>query len=133
MTEIVAHYLRSFRDGNQEEAFHGLLGAGHDELPNLIATCRSETDAEVRAFLVELIWQHRQPSVIPFLGEALSDPDPRVWKEAMNGLVALASPAALEALLAARGRTFSSQQEGEKFQGWLAEAIEQTKQAGEAM
>jgi HEAT repeat protein len=122
---MIADYLRRFREGDAEDAFHGLLEMDHAILPELIAAFRGEADGEVRRFLVEVIWQHRQPSAIPFLGEVLRDPDPQVWKEALDGLVALASPAAIEALRAARGRTFPSKRQIEEFRGWLEEALEQ--------
>ena len=96
---IVAEYLQRFRKGDREGAFHNLLEKGHEILPVLMAAFHSECDSQVREFLVEVIWQHRQPSVIPFLGEALQDPEPEVWKQALDGLVTLASLAALEIYL----------------------------------
>src|SRR5262245_58891265 len=98
----------------------------HAVLPDLISAFHAESDTEVRAFLVEIIWQHRQPSVIPFLGEALFDSDPNVWRQALDGLVALASPASLDVLQAARARQFPRQCEA-AFRRWLDEAIEQVE------
>src|SRR5262245_43265713 len=67
----VADYLSRYRRGDREAAFFGLLETDHAILPELVAAFRSESDSRVRAFLVEVIWLHRQQSVIPFLGEAL--------------------------------------------------------------
>ena len=119
--EYVAEYVRRYREGRRDDAFFGLLEAGADVLPELIAAFRKESDSRVRAFLVEVMWQHRQQSVIPILGEALRDPEPLVWRQAMDGLVALASPAALEVLRSAR------QFGNDEFRGWLAEAIDQVE------
>jgi len=92
-----------------------------------MVTFRMEPDAQVRAFLVEIVWQLRQPSVIPFLGEALCDSEPAVWQQAMDGLVALASPAALEVLRSARARQFPHRREAAEFHAWLHEAIAQAE------
>jgi hypothetical protein len=125
----VACYLDRLRHGDRDTAFFGLLEIEDDALPELTAACRAEPDGEIRAFLVEVIWQHGCPSVIPFLGEALQDPDPRVWKEAIDGLVTMASQAALKALQSARGRDFQQQRDTDEFCAWLKEAIEQIEQA----
>jgi len=99
----------------------------HAVLPELMAVFRAERDVQVRAFLVEVTWQHRQPSAVSFLGEALLDPEPVVWKEALDGLVTLASPAALEVLRSARIRQFPDPRSAEEFRGWLEEAIAQAE------
>ncbi len=118
----ITHYLEQFRKGDRDDAFFGLLEMDHDILPELIAVFRRERDTRVRAFLVEVIWQHRQSSVIPFLGEALGDFEPVGWKQALDGLVALASPASLETLHAAK-----RQQRPADFGRWMDEAIEQAE------
>jgi hypothetical protein len=50
-----------------------------------------------------------------------------VWKQALDGLVTLASPQALEVLKAAKTRQFSQQKDTEEFHRWLDEAIEQAE------
>lgn len=84
-TSQIQEYLERFRRGDGESAFFGLTEMEHDVLPELIAAFKKERDSRVRAFLVEIIWQHRQQSVIPFLAEVLHDPEPDVWKEALDG------------------------------------------------
>jgi len=123
----VADYLHRYRQGDCDLAFFGLLEADHEVLPELIAAFRVEPDGRVRAFLVEVIWQHREPSVVPFLGEALRDSESDVWRQALDGLVTLASPAALEVLHSARRLAT------DEFSGWLEEAIEQVKKLVEAL
>jgi hypothetical protein len=100
----IHHYLDVFRRGDRDTAFHGLLEMDRRILPELMAAFRIEHDIAVREFLVEIVWQSRDESIIPFLAEALIDPEPRIWRQALNGVVALASPAALDALRAARTR-----------------------------
>ncbi len=118
----VAEYLQRYREGHRDEAFFGLLETGQDILPELISAFRTESASRVRAFLVEVIWQHRQQSVIPFLGQALRDSESVVWREALDGLVTLASPAALEVLRSAHHSATG------ECRSWIAEAIEQVQE-----
>jgi HEAT repeat protein len=118
--EIVDYYVEKARTGDSEAAFHGLRALANSTLPALQDAYRSETDADVRALLVHAIWQHRQPSAIEFLGDALRDPSPEVWKQALDGLVTLASPEAKRVLQVAATRD-----ENKERRDWIAEAIEQ--------
>jgi hypothetical protein len=118
----VTDYLQRYREGHRDEAFFGLLETDPDILPFLMSAFRAESDGRVRAFLVEVIWQHRKQSVIPFLGEALADSESVVWRQALDGLVTLSSPAALEILHSShRSATGESR-------GWIAEAIEHAQE-----
>jgi len=119
--------MDQYRRGEVDQAYHSLLELDHAALPELIAAFRAATNVGLRVFLLGVTWQHRQPSVIPLLAEALADSEPRVWREALAGLVALASPAALEALRAARGRQFPKRRDSEEFHRWLEEAIGQAE------
>lgn len=121
-SDYIADCLRRYRDGHRDDAFFGLLETDYDVLPELMTAYRTESDSRVRAFLVEVIWQYRQQSVIPFLGEALRSSEPVVWQQALDGLVALASPAALEVL-----RSVHQSATGE-FRGWVEEAIGQAQE-----
>jgi HEAT repeat protein len=85
-------------------------------------TC--EDDPVVRSMIVEAIWQHRQPSVVTFLADVLRDPTPMVWRQALDGLVTLASPESI--------RVLRSAADGEIEAGrraWIEEAIEQATDA----
>ncbi len=126
MSEVAEH-LDRFRAGDREGAFFGLIETGVAILPDLIAAFHGEQDARVREFLVEVIWQNREPSVIPFLGEALHDPEAAVWKQALDGLVALATPAALDTLRAAAERQSATPERTGEFREWLAEGIAQVE------
>jgi hypothetical protein len=57
-----------------------------------------------RALIVEAVWQHRQPTSVDFLAIALDDPHPDVWKQALDGLVTLASPESRKVLELAKSR-----------------------------
>lgn len=121
----IAYYLERYHMGDADGAFHGLLELDQASLPELVHEFRAATDTRLRVFLLGVIWQHRQQSAIPVLTEALLDSDAPVWREALDGLVALASPASIEALYAARTRSFTTQEDAKEFRCWLEEAIEQ--------
>lgn len=123
----LAACLRRLREGHREDAFFGLLEMDPRGLPELMAAFQVEPDREVRAFLVEVVRQHRQPSAIPFLGEALYDSEPVVWQEAMDGLVSLGSLAALEVLRSARTRQFPHRRDTDTFLAGVEEAIAQVE------
>jgi hypothetical protein len=123
----IAFYLEQYHQGRGDEAFDGLLELEHGALPDLANAFRRSTDTSVRTFLLNAIWQHRQPGAIPLLADALFDAEPQIWQEAMNGLVALASPESLEALRRARTRQFANDRESQRFSGWLEEAIGQAE------
>jgi HEAT repeat protein len=107
--------------GRREAAFHCLFDLGASALPRLTEAYRAEADPAVRDLLVEVIWQLRSPSSIDFLGEALQDPDPEVWKQALDGLVTLASPESLRILQSARD---TLRVPDDDFREWVEGAIE---------
>ena len=123
----ISYYLERYREGDADRALHGLLELDDEDLRELASEFRAATDTRLRVFLLGVIWQHRQQSVVPLLAEALLDSEPRVWREALDGLVTLASPASLEVLRAARTRHFTKQHDAEEFRRWLEEAIEQAE------
>jgi len=126
-TSQIAYYLERYKNGHWDDAFHSLLEMDHRALPELMMEFRRTDDIDLRIFLVNVIWEHRQQSCVEFLREALFDLESRVWREALNGLVTLASPAALEVLRAGRAREFPAQRKTDEFRQWLEEAIEQTE------
>jgi hypothetical protein len=127
-SEWIAYYLDRYRAGDVENAFHSLAELEHEALPELIALYRATSDTDLRLFLLKVIIEHRQHSIIPLLAEALHAPEKSIWRQALDGLVILASPAALEALHAARSRAFSKPRDAEDFRSWIDEAIEQTEE-----
>ena len=129
LSDAIGEYCEMYLSGDYDNAFHGLLEMTPAILPDLMAAYRVEHDTQIRLFLLNVIWEYRDQSVIPLLGEALFDLQKRIWQEALDGLVALASPTAVDALRAARNRQFTTEHDTETFGLWLAEAIEQAEQA----
>ncbi len=70
--------------------------------------------------IVEAIWQHRRPSTMTFLADALRDSGSIVWKQALDGLVTLASSEPIQVLR-------SAMEEGTDIErrAWIEEAIAQ--------
>lgn len=89
----VRHYVELARAGQPEPAFFGLIDLDRSALlPILEQEICSEQNPAIRALLVKVVWNSRSPAAIPFLAEALCDADSAVSNEALDGLVALASP-----------------------------------------
>ena len=61
---------------------------------------------------------------MPLLGSALADSADSVWKEALDGLVAIGGPEALQALRQARARLTTDARDSNKRE-WIDEAVDQ--------
>jgi HEAT repeat protein len=120
--DAVNDYLKEARQGDGDSAYHGLVELGPQAIPLLAEAYRAEADPLIRALIVEVVRQHRSPTSIDFLADALGDPHPEVWKQALDGLVTLASDEARRVLQAAAGRT-AHDDRGRR--PWIEEAIEQ--------
>jgi hypothetical protein len=112
----------------EEEAFSELLEMPGDVLPALTAAFRTQQDPALRAFLVKAAWQRGDRQAIALLAEAVNQSDEEIWQEALDGLVALASPEALAVLMAARTRKFADRSVSQRFQSCAREAIEYIRQ-----
>ncbi|HTQ39337.1 MAG TPA: HEAT repeat domain-containing protein [Pirellulales bacterium] len=124
-SDVAAYYLERLRAEDNSAAFFGLLESDSSVVPDLVALYRSESDPSIREFAIEVLWQRRDLSIIPLLGEALHDPNTAVWQQALDGLVALASPESLAVLRQAQTKQFSKQGDAQEFRQWIDEAIEQ--------
>ena len=128
--EYVDHLLSQVRtkaDG-AESAACALEFADHAILPILGRHLKEERDAEVRERIIEIIGEHRVPTALPILAEALFDESPLVWKKALDGLVTLDLPECVNAIAAARSRAFGREKDSQYFQEWLDEAIQQLRE-----
>ena len=54
-------------------------------LPALTAAFRGEQDPALRAFLVEVACERRDPMAIHLLTEALDQRDEEIWQSALDG------------------------------------------------
>jgi HEAT repeats len=118
--DAVSFYIATARNGDVDGAFHGLRELGADALPALQTVYRGENDPIIRSLIIRAAWEPRRPSVIDFLTKALRDPAPMVWREALDGLVALSSAESFRAL-----QTAADQVDEPERRAWIEEAIEQ--------
>jgi HEAT repeat protein len=121
VTVNIAAYLDWARRGNREAAFDSLMNLGEPAIPRLVEAYRAEAEPALRALIVEVVWQLRSHASIDFLGEALQDPSPEVWRQALDGLVTLATPQSLRILEGARE---TGKPGDEDFQAWIDGAIQ---------
>ena len=119
--KTITSYLDWARTGNPEAALQGLIDLGEAAIPHLVEAYRAEADPTVRALIVEAVWQIRSHASIDFLGEALQDPSGEVWRQALDGLVTLATPESLRIL---EGALETTKAGDEDFQTWIEGAIE---------
>jgi hypothetical protein len=111
-----------------DRALCNLISLGTAAIPLVAALYDRESQPRRRATIVHAVWEFRDSSALPALATALRDPDDRVWEEALDGIVTIGSPVALEVLEAARPAvgTFS---DAEVRRQWIDEAVEQLKRA----
>ena len=121
--EYVKYYLPLL--GVEDGAYFALIDRGLGIVPVLVKAFHTEREPKMKSRILEVIWQHRDPAAIPVLAEALLDPAPAVWKEALNGLVALNRPECISVLEKARGRDIEGGKSSSSFISWVEEALEQ--------
>jgi hypothetical protein len=121
MTEV-DFYLNAARNGDLDMARHGLIELENRAIPALREAYWTESDPAIRALIVEAAWQHRLPPTIDFLSAALADTHPGVWKQALDGLVTLASADSRKVLETALERAAIGDSE---HRAWIEEAIGQ--------
>ena len=117
---LVPDALTRWRSGGFDGIECSLVQAPDSVVAPLMDAYRVEADPRVRQAIVFTLWQRRSLAIVPFLEVALRDRDRRVWQEGLDGLVALGSPAARAALVAARNVGLAGKQ-----RPWIDEAIEQ--------
>jgi hypothetical protein len=119
--------LEKFRNGDEEAAFFDLIEMEGEVLPALTEHFRIEADIAARTLLVRVAWERRDQAALPLLAEALGQPQEEIWQEALDGLVAFASPESLEILRRARQREDADEITARRFRMWLEEAIQQVE------
>ena len=128
MATDIREILERFRSGAEEEAFFELLEMPSDIVPALTTAFRTEQNSALRAFLIKVAWQRGDRQAIALLAEAVNQSDEQIWQEALDGLVALASPQALAVLMAVKTRELSDRSATRRFQSCVTEALEYIRQ-----
>jgi hypothetical protein len=125
---FATYFISQLAHGDRDSAFHSLIEADHAVIQYLITAYRKERVPAIRADLVEIIWQHRQPETTHFLLDVLSDEAPLVFRCALDGLVALGGREVV-ALMQARRQSFAQDGSQERAE-WIDEALVQLVQKG---
>lgn len=110
--------------GPQAKSAECTLTAMPETLPAVLEAYEREPDQRRRATLIHCLWEYRDNAVVPTLRKALLDGDQRVWREALDGFVALGGAKAEEALRETRDRLSGQPSAGAK-RAWIDEALEQ--------
>lgn len=126
--DYVANYLQQLREGQYESAFFNLIEGRREVVPLLIEAFDKGENRDFRAQLVQCIWQIRLPETIGFLAGVLHDLEPAVWKEALDGLVALRGSEAVKALEKARIVISARPGPGVTLE-WIDEALQQLRES----
>jgi HEAT repeat protein len=105
---------------------------GPQVLPELTRRFAESREIAFRAALVGLARNIRSADALPLLDRALQDESPVVWKEALDGLVTLASPASVRLLEEALDRTPPGEVSVEEWISWVQEALQQARAGYEA-
>ena len=118
----VAQLVDSLCHGNDSDnAFHTLIEADKSIIPLLIHQFTTRASGADRARIIEVIWQHRDKTLIPVLASALRDPHPEVWKHALDGLVTIGGIKSRAALIDFRSELAEDSEQA----SWVDEAIGQ--------
>ena len=121
LEEQVSYYISALRGTDRENAYHRLIELGPQVIPFVTTHFRRELDAAVQVTLLNVAWRTKSSNAIPLLAEALKHVETSVWKEALDRLVSLGGPDALDVIRQARRRA------PEKAE-WIEEAIVQIAQ-----
>lgn len=122
LREVIKDLINELKYGDSGQAYHNLIELDSAALPLIQQAFEEETDIEVKATLIEIIWQHRDVHTLPFLEQTLTSNDAPIWKAAIDGLVAYECLDSLAALKEALSRT----EDAVKAE-WIQEALDQIK------
>ena len=123
MQSTIRQALEHYRNGDDDAAIATIGEITDDLLPTLAELYRNETDPDLRAFLVRIVWERREAGAVEFILEALNDPAEEVWQSALDGTVALASPEILDLLRKAMAQARADAVITRRFQICVQEAI----------
>ena len=123
MQELLRRALEYYRNGDDDAAVAAIGEITEPLLPSVTELYRNEIDPDLRAFLVRVAWERREPGSVEFILEALDDPAEEVWQSALDGTVALASPEMLDMLQTAKSRERADAASTRRFQICIDEAI----------
>ena len=126
LRRTVTKLLAELGGPGAESAFFALKDLP-EALPLVAEAYEYESDGGRRESLIHCLWQFRDTKALPTLSAALHDPDDRVWKEALDGIVTLGGEAGLQVL--EKARDVAAQKPTERVRReWIEEAIRQVQE-----
>ena len=117
----IAEQVQLFDDPASDEAFHNLIELPRDAIPLLQKAYDRQDNPQIRARIIEVIWQFRDRSTLPFLADALKEEDDEIWKQALDGIVTIGGDEAFAILKAVQTESASDNK-----RAWIEEAKEKT-------
>lgn len=129
---LVDHYLLEWDSRGWANAYHSLIELGPQILAGLSRRFTASHDSAFRAALVELAHQVHSSDALPLFDRALQDESQEVWKEALDGLVALASLPSILLLEVALRRPPPGRTSEAEWRSWIREALQQARAQYEA-
>jgi hypothetical protein len=123
--QIRTRYLDRLDDRSWRE-YHPKLDYGIAALPFFAAAFERETHPEHRVRLVRVIWEFRDNSALPLLSIALQDSFSEVWKESLDGIVAIGGEKGLAVLKDALATVPDTDASDKR--SWIMEAISQVEE-----
>jgi hypothetical protein len=127
----VEDLIEEIRQGSDNAYYTLLTAADESILPLLIESYCAEKNLNMRITLIELIWQQRSSKALEFLADVLQDSESDIWKEALDGIVAIDDPVGIEILEREKMRLLALSLAGKDIQGrteWVKEALEQLRE-----
>jgi len=126
---LVDHYLLEWDSRGWASAYHSLVELGPQVLPMLEQRFAGSRNTAFRVAIVELARQFHSPDSLSLFDTALHDQAPPVWKEALDGLVDLASPASVSSLERALHQAPPAGTSPADWVSWVGEALQQAQAA----
>ncbi|HET9314787.1 MAG TPA: HEAT repeat domain-containing protein [Vicinamibacteria bacterium] len=124
---LVEHYLLEWDSPGWAAAYHSLIELGPEVLPLLERRFAESRDRVFRAAIVGLACEFHSADSLPLFAAALRDAAPVVWKEALDGLVDLASLESIALLEEALKQEPPGRTPTTEWESWIAEALEQAR------
>ena len=128
LKEFVSCNVERLSSPEWGQAYHSLIEAEPAVIPLLIEAFRKAVSSGPRAAIVEVVWQFRRPEVIEFLAEALQEPEPLIWQQALDGLVTIGGAGALRVMQTVQGQLDPADSSSTQKLQWIDEAIGQLKE-----
>jgi hypothetical protein len=127
MDEKLSYYLNKLHQRNNDDAYFSLLHIDAAQVTQLIDAYHVETDVKVKVQLIDIIWQHRLPECLEFLGAVLQDKHAEIWKAALDGIVGIGGQRAVKILETEKQRLYDKPNPPLHRIEWVEEALLQAK------